>query len=167
MIVGGRRQNHLGAKTDQRDRMLRAMRTLDAKMLEVYSCTIQELLDACCKHVFEWGEETGFKIGHAAGRRAAKGKKDPPKSNGRPLEIDPDLLTLLLRHVEAREPRVTVEKAVSNFRSIMRKGHGVVSASDARHRTNSAANEIPFDLPAQRQATNAYFRHSRKIKAGS
>jgi hypothetical protein len=164
MTAGGRGKNHLGAKTDQRDRVLRALRTLDATVREIYGCTFKELLVRFFKHGFESGVEEGFKAGRAAGRRAAKGIKEPPKKTGRPLEIDPGLLPLLLHHVGARAKGSTVEHAVRDFRTIMDIGHSA-RASKAPRGTKEAASSL--NLPTQRQAMNAYYRHSRKTKAGS
>jgi hypothetical protein len=165
MIAGGRGKNHHGAKTDQRDRMLRAHRTLDATVREIYECTFKELLAKCFKDGFESGVEEGFKAGRAAGRRAAKGIKEPAKKTGRPLEFDPGYLPLLLHYVGTRAKGSTVKHAVGDILRNIRFGKSAHSASKAQRGTEEAASSR--SLPTQRQAMNAYYRHSRKTKASN
>src|SRR5262249_14386678 len=109
--------------------------------------------------------EEGFKAGRAAGRRAAKGIKEPPKKTGRRLEIDPGLLPLLLYHVDGRKQGSTVKHAVRDFLSFIHIGERARGASKARRGTKEAASSRI--LPTQRQAMSAYYRHSRKTKAGA
>jgi hypothetical protein len=165
MIGGERRKNHFSSKTGQLDRRLR---TLDATVREIYGCTFKEFLEKFFKLGYELGKEESFKAGRAAGRRAAKGIKETSRESGRPLEIDLNVLTLLLHYVGARAQGSTIAHAVRDFLHIMRFANGV-SANKSRRETEEVLclRDNSFKLPTQRQAINAYYRHWRKIKAGT
>jgi hypothetical protein len=145
--------------------MLRAQRTLDATVREIYICTFKELSVKFFAFGFKVGREEGFKAGRSAGRRAAKGIKEPPKKPGRPLEFDPGYLPLLLHYVGARAKGTTVKHAVGDVLRNIRIGKSAHSASKAPRGTKEAPSSR--SLPTQRQAMNAYYRHSRKTKAGN
>src|SRR6516225_3427742 len=85
---------------------------LDACSQAIYGRSHAEFCDKLYEHAFARGHEQGMREGWTAGRRAAKGLKNPAKKVGRPPAIDQDMRGLLIDYVNRREQGQSTREAV-------------------------------------------------------
>ena len=124
---------------------------LDALMIPVYGCTLNEW----SARLYEAGVRDGKKEGYSAGRRRAKGLK-PAKAHGRPFEIDKGLRALMSSEVDcARMSGTLVKQAIEDFLKKMRLGNKLV-------RMQLRENATPCELPTAEKAKAAYYRDRKR-----
>jgi hypothetical protein len=140
------RAAHLGSTAGHRRKLDR----LDAATRDVYGCSFEQLIDAVYGHAYDRGRRVGSQEGHTAGRRAAKGLREPPKKRGRPIEVDQNLRPLLVHTIETRKPGDTVRDAVHHFLEAMRRGAKELKIKD--------------ELPRTDKLMRAYYRDRKKPK---
>jgi hypothetical protein len=116
------------------------------------------------KRVHAQGRKQGFHEGWTAGRRKAKGLKNPAKKPGRPPAIDADMRVLLIDHVNKREGGQSARDAVIAFIRRWQVGSYLLLADrsidwDAVDPSTPALKAALFVTPANlNTALRAYYR---------
>jgi hypothetical protein len=127
------------------------------------------------------GREQGEREGRAAGRRAAKGLKEPAKKRGRPSEILESERNLLIGVVKQRRRGQTIKAAVTRFLHAMQAGERIVHRSlkssvsralqEGKHIDPQVIESLrqtprgPITSAAANKAVRAYYRHCRQKKS--